>query len=63
MLQTQLDDPVVATDGFTYSKAAIAAWFAAGLNTSPVTGQPLTSHRLIENLTLRNFLNMDKLEN
>lgn len=41
-------DPVIAADGFTYSRAAIRKWMAAkGL--SPVTKKPLRCKRLVPN--------------
>lgn len=45
-------DPVVASDGYTYERAAIEAWMAASM-VSPRTGQPLKHCDLVPNLTLR----------
>lgn len=62
VLQNPLDDPVVAADGNTYSRTAIADWFSKGHRISPIDGAPLASVHLIENVVLRNFLNMALLE-
>ncbi|BDA43432.1 probable serine/threonine-protein phosphatase 6 regulatory ankyrin repeat subunit [Coccomyxa sp. Obi] len=45
-------DPVVASDGYTYERAAIEAWMADSM-VSPRTGQPLRHKDLVPNLTLR----------
>jgi hypothetical protein len=45
-------DPVVAADGFTYERAAIAAWLAQH-GASPLTRRPLPSRELLPNLTMR----------
>jgi hypothetical protein len=41
-LQKPMDDPVVAEDGYTYDRAAIAAWLISH-NTSPMNGAELPS--------------------
>ena len=41
-------DPVVANDGHSYERAAIAHWLATH-NTSPLTGLPLATHELVPN--------------
>ncbi len=46
-------DPVIGSDGITYERAAIEAWFAAGHSTSPLTRAPMTSHSLVPNIALR----------
>lgn len=48
-------DPVLASDGVTYSRAAITAWMDAH-GTSPVTGAPLPHRNLTPNHALRNVL-------
>ena len=51
-------DPVLAMDGFSYERDAIAALFVASqqqLCCSPVTGETLTSDTLIPNLALRDL--------
>lgn len=47
-------DPVIATDGFTYERSAIAAWLARSA-TSPMTNLPLPNEfwRLIPNRTVK----------
>ncbi len=57
-LQRVLEDPMLATDGMTYSKAAIEAWFKAGKRISPVTGMPLPSTKLVQNRSLKAFLTL-----
>jgi U-box domain len=55
-MQAVMRDPVLCTDGYTYERAAIAAWFDANGATSPKAGQPLASRELIPNHTLRNMI-------
>jgi hypothetical protein len=45
-------DPVVASDGHTYSRAAIAKWFVQN-QTSPLTGVRLTNLQLMPNHAMR----------
>jgi hypothetical protein len=45
-------DPVVASDGQTYERAAIVAWMAKS-DASPVTGQPLVRGALLPNRLAR----------
>lgn len=47
-----LKDPVVATDGHTYERAAIERWLADH-QTSPLTNAPLACKQLVPNLRLR----------
>ena len=47
-LQVMMTDPVVAADGHTYERAAIAAWLQ-NHNTSPVTKQLLPHARIFSN--------------
>jgi serine/threonine protein kinase len=49
------DDPVVAIDGHTYSRAAIQNWFSSR-QTSPLTNERLESTQLLPNHTLRNAI-------
>eukprot|EP00008_Paramoeba_atlantica_P000884 CAMPEP_0201503086 /NCGR_PEP_ID=MMETSP0151_2-20130828/84478_1 /ASSEMBLY_ACC=CAM_ASM_000257 /TAXON_ID=200890 /ORGANISM="Paramoeba atlantica, Strain 621/1 / CCAP 1560/9" /LENGTH=229 /DNA_ID=CAMNT_0047896717 /DNA_START=1046 /DNA_END=1735 /DNA_ORIENTATION=+ len=42
-------DPVVASDGHTYERAAILLWFQTGHNSSPMTGEPLEHFNLTTN--------------
>ena len=45
-------DPVVAADGHSYERAALARWFTARV-TSPTTGARLTSRQTMPNHALR----------
>ena len=47
-LQVMMTDPMVAADGHTYERAAIAAWLEHH-TTSPVTQQPLPHTRIFPN--------------
>ncbi len=52
-------DPVIAADGQTYERAAIAALFASHgseLPRSPVTGQLMPSAALLPNLAIRDLV-------
>jgi len=46
-------DPVFCTDGHTYERSAIIAWFAKGKTTSPITNQVLPSLETFPNHNLR----------
>ena len=47
-----MTDPMVAADGHTYERAAIAAWLQRH-TTSPVTKQPLPHIRIFPNQAAR----------
>ena len=51
--QSVMTDPVIGSDGITYERAAIEAWFAAGHATSPLTRAPMTSQSLVPNYALK----------
>ena len=51
-----LDDPVVTSDGHTYSRAGIEDWLQRGHRTSPLTNVPLASAELLPNHALRNAI-------
>ncbi len=53
--QELMEDPVVASDGNTYERAAITAWFQLHL-TSPITNLPLETKMLFPNLALRSAI-------
>ena len=53
--QSVMEDPVSTLDGQTYERAAIEAWLAKK-RTSPLTGTPLESTKLIPNVALRNAI-------
>ena len=48
-VQVVMEDPVIGSDGHTYSRAAITAWLDANGAISPLTSQPLTRSELIPN--------------
>ncbi|KAJ4462146.1 putative Protein arginine N-methyltransferase 6 [Paratrimastix pyriformis] len=48
-------DPVIASDGHTYERAAIEEWLHSH-ETSPVTRKPMTARSLIPNIALRNTI-------
>ncbi|KAG2500821.1 hypothetical protein HYH03_001583 [Edaphochlamys debaryana] len=63
--QDLMSDPVVAADGHSYERAAIAQWLGAGAAaarsgrrgpTSPLTGAPLPSTALTPNYALRSMI-------
>jgi hypothetical protein len=54
--QEIMSDPVIGSDGITYERAAIEAWFAAGHTTSPLTRAPMTSQSLVPNIALRSLI-------
>ena len=48
-----MQDPVVISDGHTFERTSIAAWFANN-DTSPLTNVVLANKILIPNIALRN---------
>lgn len=48
-----MKDPVIAADGFTYERSAIAEWLQSGRDTSPMTNHRLPHMQLTANLVLR----------
>lgn len=54
--QEVMTDPVIGSDGITYERSAIEAWFAAGHGTSPLTRQPMASRSLVPNIALRSAI-------
>ena len=51
-VQGVMKDPVIAGDGHTYERGAIAAWLQQH-NTSPVTQAALPHPRLVPNLLIK----------
>jgi Mg-chelatase subunit ChlD len=51
--QALMMDPVIGSDGITYERSAIEAWFAMGKTTSPMTRQPMASTSLVPNYALK----------
>lgn len=58
--QEMMADPVLAADGFSYERSAIATWLARGNSSSPMTGAPLAHHNLMPNLALRSAVEIMK---
>ena len=54
--QEVMVDPVIGSDGITYERSAITAWFSSGHNTSPLTRQPMLSQSLVPNIALRSAI-------
>ena len=54
-LQARMEDPVIASDGLCYERAAIEEWVAEHGAVSPVTKQAITAE-LIPNHSLRSLL-------
>ncbi|CAG9320651.1 unnamed protein product [Blepharisma stoltei] len=50
-----MEDPVVASDGFTYERIAILLWFERS-NTSPMTREDFKNKEVIENRRLRSMI-------
>eukprot|EP00392_Amoebophrya_sp_AT5.2_P010128 g10181.t1 len=48
-----LEDPVIAADGFTYSRGAIEKWLEGSRKKSPMTGEKLSSKTLRANKTIK----------
>ena len=47
-------DPVIASDGYSYERSAIAAWLGSGGDlVSPMTNDPLLSPTLTTNRSLK----------
>ncbi len=55
-MQERLLDPVVAADGWTYSREAIELWFQHGFETSPVTKDFIPSKATVAHLLIRDVL-------
>ncbi len=53
---TVMREPVLAADGFTYDRHAIAAWLARGKTTSPTTGAPLAHTHLTPNHLVKSMI-------
>lgn len=50
-----MEDPVIATDGYTYERYAIEDWFDK-FSTSPMTNMPIPSKVLTPNLSLKSII-------
>ena len=49
-------EPVLAADGFTYERHAIAAWLSRGKTTSPTSGAPLAHLNLTPNHLVKQLI-------
>ena len=56
-----MSDPVMAADGYSYERVAIAQWFATGARTSPKTNELLENQKLLPNKALKALI-ADELE-
>ncbi|KAK9743011.1 hypothetical protein RND81_03G211200 [Saponaria officinalis] len=56
ILQDIMEDPHVASDGFTYEAEAIRGWLDSGHYTSPMTNVTLANHILTPNRALRSTI-------
>ena len=54
-LQELFQEPVIAADGFTYSRAAIVSWMKSH-NTSPMTNATMPHDGLVSNRAIRKAL-------
>ncbi|GAB4813032.1 hypothetical protein N2152v2_000078 [Parachlorella kessleri] len=52
----RLTDPVIAADGYTYERQALAAWLQRGSSRSPVTGRAMASGMVRPNFAVRELL-------
>jgi len=57
MTYEKMNDPVVASDGFTYDRSTIEGWFRENDN-SPTTGSELLTKELIPNNSLKRVLHL-----
>ena len=55
--QDLMEDPVVAADGYSYERSAIAEWLRRGGKNSPVTGAKLAHTKLVPNHRLKSIIN------
>ncbi|KNA19456.1 hypothetical protein SOVF_061300 isoform A [Spinacia oleracea] len=56
IFQEIMEDPQIASDGFTYEAEAIRGWLESGHYTSPMTNVSLANHDLIPNRALRSAI-------
>ncbi|GAB4813033.1 hypothetical protein N2152v2_000079 [Parachlorella kessleri] len=52
----RLTDPVIAADGYTYERQALAAWLQRGSSQSPVTGRAMAPGLVRPNFAVRELL-------
>ncbi|XP_048494317.1 U-box domain-containing protein 33 [Beta vulgaris subsp. vulgaris] len=56
IFQEMMEDPQIASDGFTYEAEAIRGWLDSGRQTSPMTNVKLANNDLIPNRALRSAI-------
>uniref|UniRef100_A0A803KZA3 RING-type E3 ubiquitin transferase n=1 Tax=Chenopodium quinoa TaxID=63459 RepID=A0A803KZA3_CHEQI len=56
IFQEIMEDPQIASDGFTYEAEAIRGWLDSGHDTSPMTNAKLAKHDFIPNHALRSAI-------
>jgi U-box domain len=56
MLQARMRDPVIASDGVCYERAALEEWVAEHGAVSPMTNEAIGSDFFLPNHTLRSLL-------
>jgi hypothetical protein len=56
ILHELMRDPVLASDGFSYERAAIGKWFSLGKRTSPITNEPLECTAIFPNRALKSTI-------
>lgn len=54
-MQVEMHDPVIAADGYTYERMAIADWLEREV-ISPVTGELLLHVWLVPNLVIKSLM-------
>ena len=58
-----MSDPVIAQDGYTYERSAIASWLQQGSGLSPMTNAALRDATVIPNFNLKSQISSWKSEN
>jgi len=51
-----MEDPVIASDGYSYERRCITEWFSQGKHDSPVTKARLSNLNLSPNMTLKQVI-------
>ncbi|KAH9604116.1 hypothetical protein KSS87_010456 [Heliosperma pusillum] len=63
IFQEIMEDPRIASDGFTYEAEAIRGWLDGGHDNSPMTNVTLANHNLTPNRALRSAIQEWRLHN
>ena len=56
-VQVKMTDCVIAADGYSYERSAIASWLQDNSD-SPVTGNPLPHNHVLPNLALKSAMSI-----